>query len=609
MQEANRQWALEQAAGEEKPNTDSLSDNLAKVEVAGTPCREIGVMSADELLCRLQLSTGSRAHAKAAPVVLLPPKLPLLLVRCMPASGRPPPRLLTAVSAELKYPAPKPSKAEAAETEAALEIVGGYMAGDHCEVFFRSGQVWCPGVVKAVRSTNGTLHVEYLHSGASPGGEMSKMVKADATSQVRKTDGSNGVADATKAAGEKKIEEDDGSLKIDWSPRSEYLLGEMGEVVLYDSNGAGLREASDSTPKIVALAQTLLGRGASKVWVLGGGSEAVLRRCPVMQASAFTRRCVDYSSSSSPSANDIPGVGRGAGKRNRPEDPSYTDWMMSYRSSVEEIEPGFMFLGNIKARDEDLLHSLGIRYVLNVANADLDEMAPLPAGDFECFTLNLLDGTQLSAADGRLRSGLAFIDKARRNGGKVLVHCALGANRSTTLLLSWLLTRTTTTLAAAFRRTWRARPCVAPWPQNARFLRELEATWPLHQARQRLAFATGTLHAAIPPQHIVGGLLPDLLIRVCVRNGPVDGTAGQSSPRSLQSPLLSSSSDEESAGSGAAGSAGCHHDHGQPSLWLWQLDPEMLKEADMLEWLARKIQAGLPVPPEPDDWQPSVRSV
>ena len=92
---------------------------------------------------------------------------------------------------------------------------------------------------------------------------------------------------------------------------------------------------------------------------------------------------------------------------------------MSYRASIEEVEPGFLFLGNIKARDPVLLNKLGIRYVLNAANADLDEMAPLPvlAADdkvghgFKVFTLNLLDGTQLSPEDGRVRDGLAFIDE------------------------------------------------------------------------------------------------------------------------------------------------------------------------------------------------------
>ena len=84
---------------------------------------------------------------------------------------------------------------------------------------------------------------------------------------------------------------------------------------------------------------------------------------------------------------------------------------MSYRASVEEIEPGFLFLGNIKARDPEILNELGIRYVLNAANADLDEMAPLPEEKFKVFTLNLLDGTQLSAEDGRVRDGLTFIDE------------------------------------------------------------------------------------------------------------------------------------------------------------------------------------------------------
>lgn len=84
---------------------------------------------------------------------------------------------------------------------------------------------------------------------------------------------------------------------------------------------------------------------------------------------------------------------------------------MSYRENLEEIEPGFLFLGNIKARDPELLDKLGIHYVLNAANADLDEMAPLPEQKFQVFTLNLMDSTQLSIEDQRIQDGLAFIDE------------------------------------------------------------------------------------------------------------------------------------------------------------------------------------------------------
>lgn len=136
---------------------------------------------------------------------------------------------------------------------------------------------------------------------------------------------------------------------------------------------------------------------------------------------------------------------------------------------------------------------------------------------------------------------LLFILQAKQCGAKVLVHCALGANRSATLLLAWMLTRTQTTLAAAFRRTWRKRPCIAPWPQNARFLLDLEAS------REVQVFAVGN-----------------------AGSGP---TESNPQPEPEPEPALR-----------------------QPSLWLWQLDPEMLKEADMLEWLARRLHAGKSLP-------------
>jgi hypothetical protein len=176
-------------------------EETSAADLAGN---EIEVMSAEALLVRLQLyqeptrgggrytaarsgeaigrdSSGEDGRTspvgRSPPVVLLPDRdtsrPALLLVRCMPESGHPPPRLLTSVSATLKLPEVKPDGAEP------KEVVGGYTAGDRCEIFSHSGQVWCPGEVKAVRSVNSTLHVEYLPPGAGAGGERSKMIKAD----------------------------------------------------------------------------------------------------------------------------------------------------------------------------------------------------------------------------------------------------------------------------------------------------------------------------------------------------------------------------------------------------------------------------------------------
>lgn len=220
--------------------------------------REIEVMSADELLSRLQLdqhqthdvshqhspqssceSSGGpqyqrmthaapgRATNGSPPVVLLPEKPPLLLVRCMPAQGQPAPRLLTAVSATLRFPAPAES---AGGDQQSAEVVGGYKVGDLCEIFSRSGQVWCPGEVKAVRSVNTTLHVEYLPPGAGEGGERSKMIKADSVELRHRENKGKAHTDKTKR----------NAPWIEWTPKSEYFLGQIGEVVVYDANGAGM---------------------------------------------------------------------------------------------------------------------------------------------------------------------------------------------------------------------------------------------------------------------------------------------------------------------------------------------------------------------------------
>lgn len=55
----------------------------------------------------------------------------------------------------------------------------------------------------------------------------------------------------------------------------------MAGVPVAARTGSGSKQPS----LLIALAQALLARGASKVWVLGGGAAAVIRRCEILQAS------------------------------------------------------------------------------------------------------------------------------------------------------------------------------------------------------------------------------------------------------------------------------------------------------------------------------------
>ena len=251
--------------------------------------------------------------------------------------------------------------------------VGEYTVGDRCEVYSHSAATWCAAVVKGANLNTQALHVEY-----NPSGEpMSKMIKHD-SGMIRVCEQPTPDEEVNEEAAP-----EDGGPTIEWTPRSEYLKSSaIGEVVVYDANGAGLRDSelrgmdprSAASPRLVALAHTLIERGAETVYVLGGGVASVLRRCRDLHAAAFTERWVDYGVSS-PTADSAAWLGSGV--FTRPEDRTYMDWMVSYRASLEVVVQDFLYLGNVKARHSERLSSLGIRYVLNAATPDLDEMAPL----------------------------------------------------------------------------------------------------------------------------------------------------------------------------------------------------------------------------------------
>lgn len=88
------------------------------------------------------------------------------------------------------------------------------------------------------------------------------------------------------------------------------------------------------------------------------------------------------------------------------------------------LEP-YLFLGNcISAHDVYRLSRLGIRYILNVAKRDV-ELCPYYSKDTRVLTIDLRDDAQ----ENILRSfdqAFAFIDEARKNNSRVLVHCSHG---------------------------------------------------------------------------------------------------------------------------------------------------------------------------------------
>jgi len=88
------------------------------------------------------------------------------------------------------------------------------------------------------------------------------------------------------------------------------------------------------------------------------------------------------------------------------------------------LEP-YLFLGNcISAHDTHRLTKLGIRYILNVAIRDV-EVCPYYSSDVRTLTIDLRDDDReniLRAFD----QAFAFIDEAKRNQSRILVHCSHG---------------------------------------------------------------------------------------------------------------------------------------------------------------------------------------
>ena len=105
---------------------------------------------------------------------------------------------------------------------------------------------------------------------------------------------------------------------------------------------------------------------------------------------------------------------------------------------------------------------------------------------------------------------VAFVDQARAEKRKVLIHCAAGISRSTTLLLVYLMARLDMSLRDAFLLVKRRRPIVCP---NSGFVKQL-----IHyETRLR-----GAPSVALPSEISSYITLQDLIRDDLLKQGPLD---------------------------------------------------------------------------------------
>jgi protein-tyrosine phosphatase len=131
----------------------------------------------------------------------------------------------------------------------------------------------------------------------------------------------------------------------------------------------------------------------------------------------------------------------------------------------------FLFLGSsFASQNPKMLEQLGVTHVLNMAmelpihyeliNSQRIKVKHIPADDSLRYNIRF-----------HFEEAFQMIDDARNTNGKVLVHCMMGISRSATIVIAYLMSRYSMSLAQAYQFTKSKRAEIQP---NSTFMRILQ---------------------------------------------------------------------------------------------------------------------------------------
>ncbi|KAF9143789.1 tyrosine/serine/threonine protein phosphatase pps1 [Mortierella sp. GBA39] len=140
----------------------------------------------------------------------------------------------------------------------------------------------------------------------------------------------------------------------------------------------------------------------------------------------------------------------------------------------------FLYLGNLAhASNPGLLKSLGIRYVLSVGEQahglDVHMGEVDSATKSTRFMVKLVDDMYDNGVDPlwrHIEDSVAFVDEARKNNTRVLIHCRVGVSRSATIVIAYLMAHYNLSLVDAYLLVRARRLSVIIQP-NLLFMYEL----------------------------------------------------------------------------------------------------------------------------------------
>ena len=141
--------------------------------------------------------------------------------------------------------------------------------------------------------------------------------------------------------------------------------------------------------------------------------------------------------------------------------------LRSHKTSHSSEILEFLYLGGLRNANnlKELTVRTGISYILNVA-IECQNYFP---GEFEYLKLPFEDTMAFNIED-QLEKAIEFIELAKINKSKILVHCIQGISRSTSVVIAYLIAKENMTLKEAYEHVRSRRDIARP---NKNFIFQL----------------------------------------------------------------------------------------------------------------------------------------
>jgi protein-tyrosine phosphatase len=159
-----------------------------------------------------------------------------------------------------------------------------------------------------------------------------------------------------------------------------------------------------------------------------------------------------------------------------PSEQKFVESFSEEDNSPTQLHDG-LFIGSIKcANNHSALQAVGITHILTLCC----EREPLRTPEFHYHSVPFFDKATVDLSP-ILPECIDFIDSARKNGGRVLVHCLQGVSRSGAICIAYIMKENKSPFQITWQQTRQLRRVIHPNESFKRQLKSFEAQLEIKQ--------------------------------------------------------------------------------------------------------------------------------